>query len=95
MSVHPHGEIALGEGCDLAVGQHHVDHDQSVDPPMERIGVVEEATIGPSGTDAQHDRVVPGFGADRLDSRDDLGEVPAVEEWHGHGDRPRAPGGES
>ena len=80
--------------ADLVVGERHVDADQPVDAAIDRPGDLEHVATLALGADADDDRVVSRLGEHRLDAGDDVREVPAVEQRHGHGDRPRAAGGE-
>ena len=86
--VHDLHPLATHSG-ELVVGERQVDADQSVDAARDRSCVLEHVsplTARPHGDD---DRVVPGLGEHCLGPGQHMGEVPAVEQRDGDGDRTR------
>ena len=76
------------EPADLVVGERDVDADEPVDSAVDRPGDLEHVAALALGADADDDGVVARLGEDGLDAGHDVREVPAVEQGHGHGDRP-------
>ena len=75
-----------GEVGDVIGVERHLDEDQAVDPAVERCRRVHRLAAGGGVRCGEHEQVIADLGADRLGARDDVGEVPRVDQWNDDGD---------